>query len=64
VIAMAHTLGLQVVAEGVETIEQLSFLRGRGCDAIQGHIFSPAFPLDQLEDLLREGRELPPTDGA
>jgi diguanylate cyclase (GGDEF)-like protein len=64
VIAMAHTLGLKVVAEGVETVEQLRFLRRRGCDAIQGFLFSPVVPFDELDALLREGRELPPTDVA
>ncbi|MBI4797875.1 MAG: EAL domain-containing protein, partial [Desulfarculus sp.] len=40
IIAMGHALGLQVVAEGVETLEQLSFLRTHGCDEYQGYYFS------------------------
>ncbi len=53
IIAMAHTLNLKVVAEGVETEEQLSFLRGQGCDEIQGFLFSPALPPDEIEVYLR-----------
>ena len=49
VIAMAHSLGLTVVAEGVETHAQLEFLKGHGCDRIQGYLFSAALPIDELE---------------
>jgi diguanylate cyclase (GGDEF)-like protein len=44
IIALAHNLGLRVVAEGVETPEQLEFLRERGCDLYQGFLFSRAIP--------------------
>ena len=51
VIAMAHSLGLEVVAEGVETEKQLLFLKEHGCDQVQGFRFSPAVPADELEAL-------------
>ena len=44
IISMAHSLEIGVVAEGVETREQAEFLRERGCDELQGFLFSPAIP--------------------
>jgi len=55
VISMAHSLKLRVVAEGVETLEQLSFLQERGCDEGQGYYFSPAVPPEQFASLLCSG---------
>jgi diguanylate cyclase (GGDEF)-like protein len=51
-IGIAHSLDLRVVAEGVESIEQLSFLRACGCDEIQGYIVSPPLPDSEVERLL------------
>jgi EAL domain-containing protein (putative c-di-GMP-specific phosphodiesterase class I) len=52
-IALAHRLGLQVTAEGVETAEQLAFLRRNGCDLVQGYLFSPPISSERFEGLLR-----------
>ncbi len=52
VIAMAHSLGLEVVAEGVETEDQLAFLRREKCDRVQGYLFSRAIPAAELTALL------------
>ena len=53
IIAMAHALQLKVVAEGVETVEQLNFLRTQQCDELQGYIFSPPIPAQKSAFLLQ-----------
>jgi EAL domain-containing protein (putative c-di-GMP-specific phosphodiesterase class I) len=52
-IAMAHALGLEVVAEGVETSEQRGFLSGHACDLAQGYLFSRPVAPDAVEVVLR-----------
>ncbi|MCY0967343.1 putative bifunctional diguanylate cyclase/phosphodiesterase [Parathalassolituus penaei] len=56
VIAMAHKLGITVVAEGVETPDQLEFLRRNRCDQCQGYLFSRPLPMHQLEQFLTQFR--------
>ncbi len=55
VITLAHSLRLKVVAEGVETPEQLAFLRREKCDEYQGYLFSPPAPADRFAEILRRG---------
>ncbi|MGA8146704.1 MAG: EAL domain-containing protein [Gallionellaceae bacterium] len=55
IIAMTETLGLDVIAEGVETEAQLEFLNLRGCPAFQGYLFSMPVPLGEFEALLKQG---------
>ncbi|MCH8622457.1 EAL domain-containing protein [Undibacterium sp. TS12] len=59
IISMAHSLGMHVIAEGVETEAQCDFLRANLCDEIQGFLFSKGLPGNEVELLLRENRRLP-----
>jgi diguanylate cyclase (GGDEF)-like protein/PAS domain S-box-containing protein len=58
VISLGHSLGMSVIAEGVSSKEQLSFLRENGCDEMQGYLFSRALPFEELMLLLRQKRTL------
>ncbi len=58
-IVMGRSLNLSVLAEGVETEAQASFLRSRRCDAIQGYLFSRPLPPDEFAPLLRNNKLLP-----
>ena len=60
IIAMAHRLGIQVVAEGVETDAQLAFLRAYGCDEYQGYYFSKPMPAAELVGHLIAYKSTPP----
>jgi len=55
-IAMAHALNLTVIAEGVETEQQLQFLKDNGCEQMQGYYFSRPLAADDATELLRSGR--------
>src|SRR5450830_1636379 len=54
IVALAHNLKLSVIAEGVETAEQLDYLRREGCDQMQGYYFSKPLPAEKFEALVRE----------
>ena len=55
IIAMAHSLNMKVVAEGVETKEQREFLLLNSCDELQGYLFSPPVPEEKFVELLEKG---------
>jgi EAL domain-containing protein (putative c-di-GMP-specific phosphodiesterase class I) len=59
-IGLAHNLGMKIVAEGVETHEQLDYLVARGCDLIQGFYFSRPLPANQLISFIRVRNNLAP----
>ena len=56
IISMGKALGLTIVAEGVETIEQDEFLRAHACDEIQGHLFSKPVTADKIAEFLRSSK--------
>ena len=58
IIALAQSLDLQVVAEGVETIEQRDFLAAQGCGYFQGFLFAPPLPIAELDARLRDHTSL------
>jgi EAL domain-containing protein (putative c-di-GMP-specific phosphodiesterase class I) len=55
---MAHSMGLRVIAEGVETQQQLDFLRTLQCDEVQGFLFSPPVPQQEACALLDQSIEV------
>ena len=59
IIALGHNLKLKVIAEGVETLEQLTFLRAHDCDQMQGYYFSPALSQKLLEEMVCSDTRLP-----
>jgi EAL domain-containing protein (putative c-di-GMP-specific phosphodiesterase class I) len=58
IISLAHVLGVKVVAEGVETKEQLHFLWSKSCDQMQGFYFCPPVTADEITKLLQTRRNL------
>lgn len=60
VIDLAHNMDMKVIAEGVETREELEFLRAHQCDSMQGYLFSPPVPPEVFEQFLVHGKCLPP----
>ncbi len=59
IIALAHSMGMKVIAEGVEDKKQLLFLHSLGCDEIQGFYFSRPQPAAKIQKLLEKGARLP-----
>ena len=58
IVTMGQQLRQEIVAEGVETIEQMQFLRALGCDQLQGYLFSPPIPADDFIAMVRGDRRL------
>jgi diguanylate cyclase (GGDEF)-like protein/PAS domain S-box-containing protein len=58
IVTMGQQLRQEIVAEGVETVEQMEFLRNLGCDQLQGYLFSPPVTADEFAKMVREGKRL------
>ncbi|MFC3803532.1 EAL domain-containing protein [Cohnella sp. GCM10012308] len=58
IIAMAHKLGIDAIAEGVETIEQLDFLRSQNCHDVQGFYYYQPLPAEQIEQLMMKSADI------
>ena len=63
IVDMAHALGLESVAEGIETAEQLAVVRELGCDLGQGYLFARPLPAGELRELLRRDEPHPAVTG-
>jgi EAL domain-containing protein (putative c-di-GMP-specific phosphodiesterase class I) len=59
IIVMAHNLGLEVIAEGVETAAQAAFLRSEKCDEVQGFLYAKPLPKSEFEEFVRSRRTSP-----
>ena len=59
VVTLGHSMNLRVIAEGVETAEQLAFLRRNQCDEMQGYLYGKPVPAHEFGNILQEGRTLP-----
>lgn len=64
IVGISKTLGLNVIAEGVETKQQFDLLKDYGCKQFQGYLFSRPLPLIDFEAMLHQGRQLFPTDSS
>ncbi len=62
IVALAHTFGMKVVAEGVENEEQLRTLRSLGCDRVQGFLFSRPLPLEEVTEFLQAMEDCAPRE--
>ncbi|MDD2810115.1 EAL domain-containing protein, partial [Rhodoferax sp.] len=58
IVTLAKQLRQELVAEGVETPEQMAFLRGLGCDQLQGYLFSPPVTVPEFERMVQSGAKL------
>jgi EAL domain-containing protein (putative c-di-GMP-specific phosphodiesterase class I) len=58
IVRLAHSMNLTVVAEGVETRQELDLVRVLGCDKVQGHVYGPALRGEQVEALLARNGSL------
>ena len=63
IVSLAHSLGLSVVGEGVENLQQFELLREAGCDRVQGHLFCYPVNASRAGQILRSGRKLAPQQG-
>lgn len=63
IIALAHSMSMNSVAEGVETDDQVNFLRKHACDSLQGYFFSKPVPAEEIPNILRAREKPPETPG-
>ena len=59
ILTMAHELQMKTIAEGVETAEQVEFLKAAGCDIVQGYVYFKPMPLASFDQVLREELDQP-----